>query len=81
MAPGRRIRDPQAASPLLDRSDPALTPAPQHGPKQRCAVLEAAVEAALGGAEILGEHLDPHALDAGSRELKAGLYPQRHGPS
>ena len=48
----------------------------QHGLEQRRAVAEAAIEAALGDAEVLGQHLDPHALDAGPRDFrKAGRDP------
>ena len=61
---------------LFDRGDAPRAPALQHGLEQRRAVAEAAVEAALGDAEVLGQHLDPHALDAGSRDFrKAGLDP------
>ena len=45
------------------------SPAFQHGAKQRGAIGEAAVEAALGDAEVLGEHLDPHALDPRAGEF------------
>ena len=48
----------------------------QHGLEQRRAVAEAAIEAALGDAEVFGQHLDPHALDAGSCDFrKAGRDP------
>jgi hypothetical protein len=61
---------------LLDRGDAAIAPARQHGLEQRGAILEAAVEAALGDAEILRQHLDPHAVDAAMGEFgKAGGDP------
>ena len=51
-------------------------PVLQHAAEQRRAVVEAAVEAAFGDAEVLRQHLDPHALDAGSREFReSGLDP------
>ena len=54
---------------LRDRRGPPLAPALQHGFEQRGAVGEAAIEAALGDAEILGEHLDPDTLDPRAGEL------------
>jgi hypothetical protein len=61
---------------LRDCGDASLAPTFQHGIEQRGAVGKAAVEAALGDAKILGEHLDPHALDPRAGELgKACLDP------
>ena len=61
---------------LFDRGDAARAPVLQHGVQQGGAVAEAAVEAALGDAEVLGQHLDPHALDAGPGDfLQPGLDP------
>jgi len=57
-------------------ADTAAAPARQHGLEQGGAVAEAAIEAALGDAEVFGQHLDPHALDAGSCDFrKAGRDP------
>ena len=61
---------------LFDRGDAARAPVLQHGLEQGRAVAEAAVEAALGDAEVFGQNLHPHPLDAGPRDfLQAGLDP------
>ncbi len=54
---------------LLDGGDAAVAPARQHGVQQCSAISKAAVEAALGDAEILRQHLDPYAVDAAMREF------------
>jgi len=60
----------------LDRGDAAVAPALQHAVKQRRAIPEAAIEAALGDAEILRQNLDPHAVGAGPCDLgKPGFDP------
>src|SRR5262249_40393934 len=61
---------------LLDRGDTPLAPISEHAGEQRPAVAEAAVEAALGDAEVLRQHLDPDALDPRARQLvKSGPDP------
>ena len=60
----------------FDRGDAPLAPVLQHGFQQGRAVAEAAVEAALGDAEVFGQNLHPHPLDAGPGDfLQAGLDP------
>jgi hypothetical protein len=60
----------------FDRGDAPRAPVLQHGFQQGRAVAEAAVETALGDAEVLGQNLYPHPLDAGPGDfLQAGLDP------
>src|SRR5262249_3619447 len=54
---------------FLDRGDAAAPPRFQHGIKQSPSILEASVEAALGDAEVRGQDLHPHALDAAAADL------------
>jgi len=59
-----------------DRGDPSVAPGLQHGFQERGAVAEAAIEAALGDAEVLCQHFYPHPLDASAgNHLQAGLDP------
>ena len=61
---------------LFDRGNAPRTPRLQHALEQGGAIPEAPVEAALGDAEILGQHLHPYTFDAGSRDLlETGLDP------
>ena len=54
---------------MVDGGDAALAPGLQQGIEQRPAVLEAAIEPALGDAEALGNYLHSHAVDAGLGKL------------
>ena len=54
----------------------AATEKPTHGLQQRRAIAKAAIESTLGHAEVLGQHLNPYALDAGAGEfLEPGFDP------
>src|SRR5262249_47439678 len=64
---------------LLDSSDSPAHPGLQQGIKQRPAVLEAAIEAALGHAQSGRQHFDADGINSSPRKLgKASLDPPCH---